>query len=349
MKPTLVFLTSLLVALICPSLLQAQTTDGISQLHVVLKNVYKDMLPLCADILDVSRAIGAFGGTFYIGVRVWKHIAQAEPINFFPLFRPMVLVALIGMFPKVIALIDAIFEPTVTATAALVTHSNDAVNNLLLEEAVAMTNDPADVVMTPNVQGGTGWDKYTQPDATGSDSGGGFWSAIGAGFKFLAGSLMSSFKFIFQLFLSIILRLLFYAAGLCIDAVRTFHMLVLAILGPFAFAISCYDGFHNSLTNWLGRYINVYLWLPVANVFGAILAKVQVNMLQIDVARLQSGSGTVFSSTDFAYLIFLVMGVIGYFTVPSITNYIIHTHGSNPILSKINSAVKVAAAAAAGA
>ena len=40
-----------------------------------------------------------------------------------------------------------------------------------------------------------------------------------------------------------ILELMFQAAALVIDTVRTFFLVVLAILGPIAFAISVWDGF----------------------------------------------------------------------------------------------------------
>ena len=40
-----------------------------------------------------------------------------------------------------------------------------------------------------------------------------------------------------------LLELLFQSAALVIDTIRTFFLIVLAILGPIAFAISVYDGF----------------------------------------------------------------------------------------------------------
>src|SRR5690606_17026639 len=46
-----------------------------------------------------------------------------------------------------------------------------------------------------------------------------------------------------------------------------------------------------------------------------------------------------FSSTDTAYLIFMVIGIIGYFTVPSVANYIVHAGGGNGLLQKINTIV----------
>ncbi|HVU97744.1 MAG TPA: conjugative transposon protein TraJ [Puia sp.] len=341
----------LLICLLLPVISFAQTDAGIGELHGVLQNVYRQMIPLCEDLLQVSRAIAGFGTTFYIGVRVWRHIARAEAIDVFPLFRPFAIVGLIALFPNVLSLIDQVLSPTVTATAALVEHSNDAVNNLLAAETIAITTDNSPIVMPPMGGGNTqAWDKYAQPGSTApdNDSGGGFWSAIGSGFKFIASSVESAFRFIFQLLMSVLLRILYFAASLCIDTIRTFHMVVLAIMGPLAFAFSCYDGFQHSLTNWLARYINIYLWLPVANLFGAILGKIQENMLQIDLARIQSGTATLFSATDLAYLIFLLIGIVGYTTVPSIANYIIHTHGPNPLAQKVTALGSMAVTAASG-
>ncbi len=40
-----------------------------------------------------------------------------------------------------------------------------------------------------------------------------------------------------------LLEMLFQAASLTIDTIRTFFLIVLAILGPISFAISVWDGF----------------------------------------------------------------------------------------------------------
>ncbi len=81
------------------------------------------------------------------------------------------------------------------------------------------------------------------------------------------------------------------------------------------------------------------LWLPVSNIFGAIIGKVQENMLKLDISQVQTAGDTFFSSTDTAYLIFLIIGIIGYFTVPTVANYIVSAGGGNGLVMKVNSLV----------
>ncbi|HEY9045028.1 MAG TPA: hypothetical protein VIN08_04000, partial [Ohtaekwangia sp.] len=94
------------------------------------------------------------------------------------------------------------------------------------------------------------------------------------------------------------------------------------------------------------RYINIFLWLPVANIFGSIIAKIQENMLRIDLAQIDRYGDTFFSAADTGYLIFLIIGIIGYFTVPSVANYIVHAGGANMLLHKTSSVLSNASTAA---
>ena len=124
-----------------------------------------------------------------------------------------------------------------------------------------------------------------------------------------------------------ILELMFQAAALVIDTIRTFFLVVLAILGPIAFAISVWDGFQSTLTQWICRYIQVYLWLPVSDMFSTILAKIQVLMLQSDIERMQADPNFSLDSSDGVYIVFMIIGIIGYFTIPTVAGWIIQAGG----------------------
>src|ERR1700742_4449123 len=122
----------------------------------------------------------------------------------------------------------------------------------------------------------------------------------------------------------------------------------MAILGRLVIGLSVYDPFRHALSAWLGRYINVFLWLPVANIFGSLCGQIQAEMIKVDIAQIQASGSTAFSSTDVAYIIFLIIAIIGYFCVPSITNHIIHVFpsGGGALLGKVSGGAGAARSAA---
>ena len=121
LKPLMVFLP----ATFLPGVLHAQSFAGeIHSLQSVLDQLYREMLPLCSQLIGVGRGLAAFAALWYISSRVWRHLANAEPIDFYPLLRPFALGLCIMMFPWVLSMINWILQPTVTGTAAMVTGSN---------------------------------------------------------------------------------------------------------------------------------------------------------------------------------------------------------------------------------
>ena len=328
-----------ILILFVPNMVFAQGgfADEVKSLHSVLEKLYDEMLPMCSKLIGVGRGIAGFAAMWYIASRVWKHIANAEPIDFYPLFRPFVLGFAVLIFPSVIAMINGVMQPTVSGTASMVVDSDKAIAVLLQkkEEAIKKTT----VWQMYVGENGSGdrdkWYKYTHPNDDPEDEG--FFEGIGNDIKFAMAKASYNFRNAIKQWLSEILRVFYEAASLCIDTIRTFYLIVLAILGPLVFGIAVFDGFQHTLTVWIARYINIFLWLPVANIFGSIIGKIQENMLKIDIAQVQDYGDTFFSSTDTAYLIFMIIGIVGYFTVPSVANYIVNAGGGNTLLYKVTS------------
>lgn len=326
-----------------PGVASAQGFSGeIHSLQYVLDQLYSDMLPLCSKLIGVSRGLAAFAALWYISSRVWRHLANAEAIDFYPLLRPFAIGFCILIFPFVIALMNGILKPTVTGTAAMVTGSNNAIAYLLKlkEEAIQKTPSWQMYVGSDGEGNREKWYQYTHPEGS-SES---LAEGIGNDIKFAMAKAAFNFKNSVKQWMSEILHILYESAALCINTIRTFYLLVLAILGPLAFGFAVFDGFQHTLTVWIARYINVFLWLPVANVFGAIIGKIQENMLKIDIQQVIQYGDTFFSSTDTAYLVFLVIGIVGYFTVPSVANYIVHAGGGgNYLMYKVSNLFSSAA------
>ena len=149
-----------------------------------------------------------------------------------------------------------------------------------------------------------------------------------------------------QNFFRELLELLFQAASLTIDTIRTFFLIVLAILGPISFAISVWDGFQNTLVQWICRYIQTYLWLPVADLFSTILAKIQVLMLQNDISELTNNPNVDIDGSNTAYILFMIIGIIGYFTIPTVAGWIIQAGGMGSYNRAVNNTAMQAGSAA---
>jgi conjugative transposon TraJ protein len=333
MKSKILIVAFATTGILLPKNLLAQGVGGeIQSLQSVLDGLYDEMLPLCSQLIDVGRGIAGFAAMWYIASRIWRHIANAEPVDFYPLLRPFVIGFAILIFPSVLALMNSIMKPTVTGTASMVYGSNSSIAQLLKKKEEAIQKTPY-WQMYVGVDGNGDkekWYRYSHPDGTEE----GFFDGIGNDIKFAMAKASYNFRNSIKQWMSEILHILYEAAGLCINTIRTFYLIVLAILGPLVFGLSVFDGLQHTLSIWIARYINVFLWLPVANIFGSIIGKIQENMLKVDIAQVQKYGDTFFSSTDTAYLIFMVIGIVGYFTVPSIANYIVHAGGGNVLLFK---------------
>lgn len=324
------------VGMLTPFIIQAQNIAGqIQSLHSVLDELYEDMMPLCSQLIGVGQGIAGFAATWYIASRVWRHIANAEPVDFYPLFRPFVLGFAVMIFPSVLAMINGVMKPTITATAGMVKDSDKAIGVLLQQkdDAIKKTEHWQMYVGASGDGDQDKWYQYTFDESADNE---GWLNGVGNSVRFAMSKFSYNLKNSIKAWLSEILKVFYEAAALCINTIRTFHLVVLAILGPLVFGFAVFDGFQHTLTVWIARYLNVFLWLPVANIFGSIMGKIQENMLKLDINQIQDQGDTFFSSTDMAYMIFMIIGIAGYFTVPSIANYIIHAGGSNSLLHRVS-------------
>lgn len=259
-------------------------TAEMQSMQIVLDQVYSEMLPLCSRLIGVARGIGGFAALFYIASRVWRHIASTEPVDFYPLLRPFGLGLAILLFPAVISVMNGVLSPTVSATSAMVKNSDKAIKTLLLEKEKAMKKtDQYQMYIGDDGEGDSDkWYQYTHPEDPGRQDES-FMDKIAHGLDFQIAKASYNMRHSIKQWLSEVLETVYAAASLAINAIRTFYLIILAILGPFVFAFAIFDGFQHTLTVWLARYINIFLWLPIANIFGSVLGQIQQNMLRHDI------------------------------------------------------------------
>lgn len=311
-------------------------------LHQILRSLYYEMMPMCSNMIGVAKGIAGLGALFYVAHRVWQSLSRAEPIDVYPLLRPFAIGFCILFFSSfVLGTLNSILSPVVTGTNSMLASQTLDMNALRdqrdLLEREAMLRNPETAFLVSDEE----FDK--QLDELG-------WSVKDLGtmtsmyYERGIYNLKKSIQDAFKSFLEI----LFQVAALIIDTIRTFYLIVLSILGPIAFAISIYDGFQFTLTGWLSRYITVYLWLPVSDLFSTMLAKIQTLMIGKEITALENpnyipdGSNTV-------YIIFMLIAIVGYFVVPTVAGWIIQAGSMGNYNRSLNRGVQKTSAVAGGA
>ena len=290
-------------------------------LHQILRSLYDEMMPLCEDMAGVAKGIAGLGALFYVAYRVWQSLARAEPIDVFPMLRPFAIGLCIMFFPTVVlGTLSGVLSPIVQGTAKMLETETLDMNEYREQkdklEYEAMKRNPETAYLVSNEE----FDKQLEelgwsPDDLATLPG-----------MYIERSMYQMQKCVRDFFREL-LELLFQAAALVTDTLRTFFLVVLSILGPIAVAISVWDGFQSTLTQWICRYVQVYLWLPVSDMFSTILAKIQVLMLQSDIERMQADPNFSLDSSDGVYIVFMIIGIIGYFTIPTVSGWIIQAGG----------------------
>jgi conjugative transposon TraJ protein len=290
---------------------------GFDNMHQILRTLYVDMMPLCATMAGVARGIAGLGALFYVAYRVWQSLARAEPIDVFPLLRPFAIGLCIMFFPVlVIGTLNTILSPIVRGTHQLL--EGQKMDMRLYQQQKDQLEDD---IMSQNMlylfhEPNEEFDRELSEMRIDVTS---LHMLMGLETIIKSLNLRNRITKIFRK----LLELIFDAAALIIDTLRTFFLIVLTILGPLAFAFSVWDGFQSTMTQWFSRYISIYLWLPVCDLFSAVLARIQVITILKDIQNMQTGTGGVFESADAVYIAFMLIGIVGYFTIPTVANWII--------------------------
>jgi len=300
-----------------------------NNLHQVLRSLYDEMLPLSADMAAVAKGLAGLGALFFVATKVWQALSRAEPIDVYPMLRPFALGLCIMFFPTmVLGTINAVLSPIVQGTHSILENQVLDLNDLQVKkdllEKEAMLRDPETAYLVSNEE----FDKKLEELG---------WSISDVATMtamYMDRQAYKVEKAVKEWFRNL-LEVLFQSAALVIDTIRTFFLIVLSILGPIAFAISVWDGFGSTLTQWITRYVSVYLWLPVADLFSSMLARIQSLIIERDIEML-ADPAFVPDTSNTVYIIFMIIGIVGYFTIPTVTGWIIQAGGAGNFSRNVN-------------
>ena len=241
-------------------------------LHLILRVLYDDMMALCAPLTTVASAIAGIGALLYIAYRVWQSLAQAEPLDIFPLLRPFAIGICILFFPTlVLGSLNGILSPLVQATHSLMEgqtldmqqwqRQRDELERQSRERLPPDSYYVEDEEMERDLAQ-LGVDDTTQQTLDRMNRERSSWSVKGLLLKGLT---------------------------------------------------------------WLLE--SIYLWLPISDLFSAVIARLQTLSMRHDAEMMAQDYGWYFDASNTVNVIFMFVAICGYLCIPSIASWVVQANG----------------------
>lgn len=278
-----------------------------------------------ANLIEAKvRAAAGLGALIYIFSRLLGQIARNEAIDFLPYLRPFLLVCMIASAPRFCTILDE-FGTEITDTI-------DAANGSLHDRVKAQT-----AMLQKKVE--EKWEKVGSDPALYKDIFGtdldkdreGVLGDMAVDFKIWFGKVSEDFKFQLLSYTQDILLAIMQVAEAVLFLLSMSYRLVLRMGAPIAFAIAIFPGFTNNIAEWFGKYINYVLLPVVAALYGGIaFAASEAYLSFYDAGAAVVAGGSEAQQPEFlglAYIALLIMLLIGYLQVPSMTQMIVSVGG----------------------
>lgn len=123
-----------------------------------------------------------------------------------------------------------------------------------------------------------------------------------------------------------IIHFLGIIAVIVLNVIRTFFLIVLSTFGIFVIAFCMYPGLENSFFQWLQKYINVYLWLPISYILQGLISKI-FTMIKPDMGTTIFTSNAQEMSNAGDNIIVALIGicsVVAFATVPTLSSWMVN-------------------------
>lgn len=294
--------------------------EGFLSLYEQLDTIREQVVTANLDsYMLLATSLGALGALLYISYRVWRSLANAEPIDVFPLLRPFVLGLLIMNFTWVTGALDGVAGAIVQGTEAVAESNREELQSV--RDALKAAEDADLAKKQAETEENTAWYEVN-------------WDG-----KMLA--LQQWFMKTLKEFLQWLMEV----AKLILYTVASFMLLIMTLLGPVVFAFAIFDGFQQGLVSWIARYIHLSLWLPVANILQVMVNSIEIHMSNLQIASLNGGGD---DASIWFMIMFYIIGLIAFTTVPTVSGWVVEAGGGGGGITRTLTSMGSRGAALAG-
>lgn len=279
-----------------------------------IKAAFTEVLAGMGNLGDVASALAAIGATLYIGFKVLRHLGSAEGVDVFPLMRPFCLGFLVLNFTIVTDFLGACIKPIAQTTQFMVDMQTTRIQQIETLRAQKME------------------EHMKQMDQQLDDMS--LWHT-GQYIMLMIEKQRAYFNNALDAILKTFFYAIFLAARLVILTTQSFYLIILTIIGPLAFALAIFTGFQDSHLMWIARYVQISLWLPLANILGSMVSYMQAKVISLQYLELVNNVPDEAQSGPTIYIVFMIIATLCYFTIPTISGFIISSSGVGNALQRV--------------
>ncbi|WP_321995564.1 hypothetical protein [Draconibacterium orientale] len=267
-------------------------------------------------LVDMARAIGGIAAFFYIAKRIYEQLIADNPVSILPLLRPFALVLVITFWGPFVNLLLAPTKGLTHLSEAVYADKKHIVKERLEDKQQAILSTDLPLFYENEEKEADLWDKGVNLILTTYNIFSG--RAIQNQINFY---IMDATRQLLESFFEVLVYLIAF--------LRTVFCVLLVIFGPLVFALSIFDGFQDNYLQWIARFINVNLYLPIALLILSIVQEILIFVLEMEIAQINAM--LIYEPKLFfvSNLIVPVCGIIGMAMVPKISSWIIHASGTN--------------------
>lgn len=267
-------------------------------------------------LVDMARAIGGIAAFFYISKRIYEELIVDSPISILPLLRPFAFVLVLSFWGVFVNLLMVPTKGLANLSDQIYADKKHIVAQKLEEKQDAMLAADLPIFYENEEKEADLWDKGI--------------NILLTTYNIMTGrAIQNQINFYIMDALRQVFEALFEAIVYLIAFLRTVFCVLLIIFGPLVFALSIFDGFQDNYLQWIARFINVNLYLPISLLILSLVQEVLIFTLEWEIQMINSS--LIYQPQMFyvSGLIVPVCGIIGMSLVPKISSWIIQVTGTN--------------------
>lgn len=266
-------------------------------------------------LVNMARAIGGIAAFLYISKRIFEQLIADNPISLLPLLRPFALLLVITFWSPFVQLLMVPTKGLTKLSEAVYADKKHIVAARLEEKQTAIFYADLPSFQENQEKEATLWDKGINMLLTTTN--------------ILTGrALQHQITFYVMDGIRQLMESFFEAVVYLIAFLRTVFCVLLIIFGPLVFAVSIFDGFQDNYLQWIARFINVNLYLPIALLILSLVQEVLIYVLEAEIVQVKSSLIYQPSLYYVSNMVVPLCGIAGLVMVPKIASWIVSASGT---------------------